>query len=71
MIKLSQYLLYLYLHLDLTGGKQIVNARCYTQACVCVCVQMTRIPYPAAETVMETVKGHKDSMSAVMDFASK
>lgn len=37
MIKLSQYLLYLYLHLDLTGGKQIVNARCYTQACVCVC----------------------------------
>lgn len=37
----------------------------------CVCVQMTRISYPAAETVMETVKGHKDSMSAVMDFASK
>lgn len=48
-----------------------MHADIHTRACVCVCVQMTMIPYLAAETVMETVKGHKDSMSAVMDFASK
>lgn len=48
-----------------------MHADIHRRACVCVCVQMTRISYPAAETVMETVKGHKDSMSAVMDFASK
>lgn len=35
VMKLSQYLLYLYLHLDLTGGKQIVNARWYTRVRVC------------------------------------
>lgn len=37
---------------------------------MCVCAD-GEDSLSAAETVMETVKGHKDSMSAVMDFASK